>query len=190
MKRFRAGLAAVSIVCGLTLTFGAPANAAVDLNACPVLAEGYRGGCVNELQIQLNFVQDPDVDVDGIFGPETAAAVAAFQATHGLEPDGIAGPLTKAALGDEQSVPTPQPGSPLPTTEVELPPGQTVESLSDAELVAKCLGKTAPPSLFKLLRKAKAGSLPETEALIKVNPWLDGAKVFKCILWDNPSPAG
>lgn len=36
--------------------------------------------------------------VDGIEGPETIAAVKAFQKAHGLTVDGIAGPLTIAAL--------------------------------------------------------------------------------------------
>ena len=41
--------------------------------------------------------------VDGIDGPLTRAAIAAFQADRGLEVDGMVGPLTHAALfrGDE-----------------------------------------------------------------------------------------
>jgi predicted chitinase len=38
------------------------------------------------------------IDVDGEYGPDTIAAVAAFQQQHGLEVDGIAGPNTLAAL--------------------------------------------------------------------------------------------
>ena len=36
--------------------------------------------------------------VDGIEGPLTQAAIAAFQADHGLAADGLVGPLTHAAL--------------------------------------------------------------------------------------------
>jgi peptidoglycan hydrolase-like protein with peptidoglycan-binding domain len=36
---------------------------------------------------------------DGIFGPQTADAVARFQQTKGLKADGIVGPATYAALG-------------------------------------------------------------------------------------------
>lgn len=39
-----------------------------------------------------------NISTDGSFGPETTAAVRAFQANHGLASDGIAGPLTKAKL--------------------------------------------------------------------------------------------
>ena len=37
---------------------------------------------------------------DGIFGPETAATVKAFQRAHGLAPDEMVGPKTLAKLED------------------------------------------------------------------------------------------
>ncbi|MBX5437225.1 MAG: peptidoglycan-binding protein [Alicyclobacillaceae bacterium] len=64
----------------------------------PVIQEGARGSAVAELQKALNergFAAGP---VDGIFGPQTAAAVAAFQRAHGLAPSGVATAATWALL--------------------------------------------------------------------------------------------
>jgi peptidoglycan hydrolase-like protein with peptidoglycan-binding domain len=58
-----------------------------------VLSSGNEGRQVELLQQALD-----GVTVDGNFGPETEAAVRAFQASKGLTVDGIVGPLTSAAL--------------------------------------------------------------------------------------------
>jgi uncharacterized protein (TIGR02594 family) len=59
----------------------------------PELQQGAVGAAVSELQHMLG-----GIDVDGEFGPETDAAVRAFQANHGLEVDGIVGAATWTAL--------------------------------------------------------------------------------------------
>ena len=46
------------------------------------------------------------VSADGIYGPQTRAAVRRFQARNGLTVDGIAGPQTLNALGLAASVPS------------------------------------------------------------------------------------
>ncbi|BCY09791.1 peptidoglycan-binding protein [Actinoplanes sp. L3-i22] len=137
------------------------------------------------------------VPADGRFGQQTYDAVKAFQASSGLPADGAVGPVTGDALlefapagcsaslpstwSDIDAVPTPQPA----------PVDQAVSGPdNDVQLAMKCLAKTAPGSIFKFIRKAGAGTFPETEDLVKVNPWLDGAKIMKCVLWDNPQPAG
>ena len=58
-----------------------------------VLSAGSQGRQVQLLQKALG-----GVNVDGVFGPETEAAVSSFQSAHGLTVDGIVGPLTAAAL--------------------------------------------------------------------------------------------
>jgi peptidoglycan hydrolase-like protein with peptidoglycan-binding domain len=58
-----------------------------------LLEVGSRGETVERMQ-QLLGVPD-----DGVFGPNTEAAVRAFQAENGLEVDGMAGPVTLGRLG-------------------------------------------------------------------------------------------
>jgi peptidoglycan hydrolase-like protein with peptidoglycan-binding domain len=57
-----------------------------------LLAQGARGEAVKKLQEALK------IPADGQFGPATEKAVAAFQASHGLEADGLAGPKTLSKL--------------------------------------------------------------------------------------------
>ena len=74
----------------------------VNLDDCPILHTGYpQGDCVAQLQTDLRIVQNPNLDVDGLFGSihsQTYNAVIAFQTAHGLKPDGMVGPATKNAL--------------------------------------------------------------------------------------------
>jgi peptidoglycan hydrolase-like protein with peptidoglycan-binding domain len=58
-----------------------------------LLSYGSEGRQVRLLQQALGGVK-----VDGVFGPETEAAVRSFQASRGLTVDGVAGPITNAAL--------------------------------------------------------------------------------------------
>ena len=51
------------------------------------------------LQRSLNLLgADPVLVADGSYGPNTVAAVKAFQAAHGLADDGRFGPATQAAV--------------------------------------------------------------------------------------------
>jgi len=63
----------------------------------PQLAEGSRGAQVTTLQRFLKN-RDPSLEVDGNFGPRTAAAVQSFQRASGLDVDGVVGPQTQAAI--------------------------------------------------------------------------------------------
>jgi peptidoglycan hydrolase-like protein with peptidoglycan-binding domain len=57
-----------------------------------LLKQGSTGLEVKCLQTILHLT------ADGIFGPQTKAAVVLFQQTHNLAPDGVVGPVTRAAL--------------------------------------------------------------------------------------------
>ncbi|MEW2166067.1 peptidoglycan-binding protein [Streptomyces sp. NPDC007084] len=66
--------------------------------SCPAnIVEGQTGGCVATLQALLNG-KGQHIGVDGEFGPQTLAAVKAFQSASGLSADGEVGPNTKTAL--------------------------------------------------------------------------------------------
>jgi hypothetical protein len=58
------------------------------------------GSDVSDLQTSLDELGYPVGEIDGRYGPATAAAVRAFQFDNGLEADGLAGPATFAALPD------------------------------------------------------------------------------------------
>ena len=62
------------------------------------LRRGDSGVAVRELQEALA-QRGYSLEVDGVFGPSTEAAVREFQTRQGLEADGIAGLSTQDALG-------------------------------------------------------------------------------------------
>lgn len=70
--------------------------------AAVLLYRGSSGPQVAELQRRLKYAYSAyagDVDIDGVFGPRTEAAVREFQRrTPGLVVDGVVGPATAAAL--------------------------------------------------------------------------------------------
>ncbi len=64
-----------------------------------LIREGSRGANVRTIQqwlqaLSRRYSQIPHISVDGIFGPNTRAAVRAFQRLFGLSVDGIVGPRT------------------------------------------------------------------------------------------------
>jgi hypothetical protein len=67
-------------------------------NHRPVTRRGSVGDHVRLLQETLNNAIGAGLDVDGIFGPLTEAAVRSFQGVHARPVDGIVGPITWAAL--------------------------------------------------------------------------------------------
>ena len=63
------------------------------------LKAGSNGAQVKELQRALAQLGYKPGTVDGIFGPNTEAAVMRFQTAAKLGADGVVGPVTLAALG-------------------------------------------------------------------------------------------
>jgi peptidoglycan hydrolase-like protein with peptidoglycan-binding domain len=63
----------------------------------PVIKSGSNGHPIKTLQFLLR-ARGHSVAIDGVFGPNTEAAVKAFQASHGVAADGIVGPVTWVAL--------------------------------------------------------------------------------------------
>ena len=63
----------------------------------PLVKNGANDHPVKTLQYLLR-ARGQSVVVDGAFGPNTTAAVQAFQSSHGLSADGVVGPITWAAL--------------------------------------------------------------------------------------------
>lgn len=59
-----------------------------------ILRLGTNGDDVRQVQNQLQVLGYYRGDIDGAFGPQTQAAVIAFQNDQNLDPDGIVGPLT------------------------------------------------------------------------------------------------
>lgn len=64
----------------------------------PMLRRGSKGVYVCTLQDALFTAGIPDIEIDGIFGPHTQNAVAAFQRQNGLGADGIVGCQTWTKL--------------------------------------------------------------------------------------------
>lgn len=93
-------------------SYNCPAN----FRERPMLQRGSRGGCVKQLQYELNMVRNrtpgtpgyfEELVVDGIYGEKTEKAVKKFQRTHTvringrdqkLRVDGIVGPKTWKAI--------------------------------------------------------------------------------------------
>ena len=81
------------------------------LSAYSQISSGSRGEGVKTMQKMLNTVMDAGIDVDGICGPKSVAAIKNFQAAYGLSVDGICGPKTWAKPEAAYNAKTKQPST-------------------------------------------------------------------------------
>jgi len=107
------------------------------------LQEGASGAAVKELQLLLKAAGLYGKNVDGNFGPVTAAAVKAFQRRYGLKADGWAGPQTMAKLR-QVAAPKPPPAPAAPAAPAsssgKLVLGATGPEVKELQLRLKAQG--------------------------------------------------
>ncbi|MGH2969393.1 MAG: peptidoglycan-binding protein [Solirubrobacteraceae bacterium] len=106
-------LAATAVLAPVAQTASAQQSTATASQTTGMLEKGARGPEVAAVQRALG------ITADGVFGPQTNAAVKAFQARNGLEVDGIVGPITSGAL-DGGSSGTGAGGGPAPSRSVTI----------------------------------------------------------------------
>jgi peptidoglycan hydrolase-like protein with peptidoglycan-binding domain len=82
----------------LTASNSATNNSRTQSVSLPILQLGMRGDAVTGVQERLKAKGFLQSSVDGVFGPETQAAVQAAQAEYELKPDGIVGTQTWLVL--------------------------------------------------------------------------------------------
>jgi len=127
-----------------------------------VFKEGSKGKDVKNIQTLLNKAgAKPKLNVDGIFGPLTTAAVKAFQKKCGLKPDGKIGTKTMPVL---------EYGKPLPVMTVPDIAARIAYGKSAREhnkIMVKCYAEMEK-SMAKLARVA-ARETPNAKSLIAAN---------------------
>ncbi len=113
---------------------------------------GSQGTEVRNIQTRLKAWGYLNGAVDGIYGPQTEAAVKLFQQKNGLTPDGIAGPATLAKIG--------------------LPTGGTSSNDGNVNLLARIISGEARGEIYEgqvaiaavVLNRVKHASFPNTIA--------------------------
>jgi peptidoglycan hydrolase-like protein with peptidoglycan-binding domain len=96
------------------------------------LSPGAEGILVSSLQEQLALLGFYRGTVDGLYGPQTVAAVEAFQTAHGLTTSGVADPTTQARIDQQILTQAQDPGTVAATTTAPAMPLRPEPSSSSA----------------------------------------------------------
>ena len=102
--------------------------------ASTVLKKGMKGPEVRKLQQDLTNKGYSTKGVDGIFGPNTEAAVKRFQQANNIKADGVVGEATKKALATMTSVPKTPTKKETAEKPVPANPPKSNQSISGTEL--------------------------------------------------------
>jgi len=138
-----------------------PAGAPPPVSACTAetLRRGDTGPCVRRLQTALNAVDGAGLLVDGVFGPDTAAAVEDFQRGQGLTVTGVVNAATWRALahpvtqGACPSGYTRRGGACVPVQSAPPPPTQGGPSHVALDLALAAAGAVGVGALFYVIAK-------------------------------------
>jgi len=152
MKRIKKLISAV-----LVLTLVLSVAQVVPAAAEGTLALGDTGEEVKKLQTRLSELSYDETETDGVFGPGTEKAVAAFQRRNRLLETGMADPTTQRVLYSDSAVPAKK-SSARAATEAN---GLSADVLFDVEYATEEDGMAfyeAPASTFMPVMKAATGA--------------------------------
>ena len=183
---------AITASSGTSRTAKSPALAAqtesfpaVDLSNCPILHIGYHGGCVAQLQTDLNLVQGSHLDADGTFGSLTQQALVVFERQYGLQTDGMSGLKVAMTLSNVLAF-----GAPSMPAPANYPPTFNPANVADWALANAATDNNGYPSdpcteftsraLHAAGMPSDAAWYPRTDA---VDLYVNSGKLSKA--WDN-----
>jgi peptidoglycan hydrolase-like protein with peptidoglycan-binding domain len=136
------------------------------------LRRGMSGEAVRQLQ-QLLKDAGQALAVDGIFGPQTDAAVRAYQRQHVLAVDGLVGPKTLGSLHGETPAPQnpfatdrmeePRPQAPTTTTTTPIAglPARPADAETGSQFLARTAGMSRPQREQAILAELQKGNIPD-----------------------------
>lgn len=132
----------------------------VNIDDCPILHTGYpTGGCVAQLQTDLNIIQGSNLPVDGTFGPATQQALVSFQRQYGLRADGVSGQKTAMTLTNLIALGVPSMPAPANYPPTFNPAVAASWAVANAATAGGFINKSDPCTEFTS-RALNAGGLP------------------------------